>query len=462
MGYSIEDVSVDGEGIGHFEGMTFFVRGGVPGDLILVRCMKLKKNYGFARLQKVLIPSKHRVKPLCDVANKCGGCQLMHMDYGAQLDFKQRMVRERLVRIGGFSEEKVDAVLKPIMGMEEPYHFRNKAQYPVGRDDEGNIQMGFFAPHSHRIVESEICYLGHPVNEEIRDIIRSHREISVYDETTHSGLLRHVLIRRGYHTEEVMVCLVVNAATFNRHVQKLMDSLLPELMKVKHMTSIVVNYNPTASNVILGQKTEKIWDWETISDRIADITFRISAPSFFQVNSLQTEKLYAKALEYAALTGEETVWDLYCGIGTISLFLAQKAKKVFGVEVVPEAIENAKENASLNGLTNTRFLLGKAEDVLPAYYEKSSTQGIDAEDGRHPDVIVVDPPRKGCDEACLRTMVSMAPDRIVYVSCDPATLARDLKYLCANGYDLKEATPVDQFCHSGHVETIVGLQRVDT
>ena len=464
---TIEDLSVEGEGIGHFDGMTFFVKDAITGDVILARCTKLKKRYGFARVQKVITPSLHRTEPICHVAGKCGGCRIMHMDYEEQLRVKQRMVREKLIRLGGFSEEETDRILKPIVGMEEPYHFRNKAQYPVARSKEGQVMMGFYAPHSHRVVESETCYLGDGVNEKIRSVIKAHPEISVYDEEIHRVLLRHVLIRRGYHTGEVMVCLVVNATDENASVTSLTETLLPELIKVEGMHSVVVNFNPSEGNVILGQKTKTLWGEEVIRDRIGEITFMISAPSFYQVNSVMTEKLYAKALEYAALTGQETVWDLYCGIGTISLFLAQKAKHVYGVEVVPEAVEDAKKNARLNGIENAAFLLGKAEEVLPAFYAAGGSTATpdatlsaeNAAESLHPDVIVVDPPRKGCDEACLQTMVAMSPARIVYVSCDPATLARDLKYLCANGYELKEATPSDPFCHSLPVETVVLLSR---
>ena len=457
----IEDVSVNGEGIGHFDGMTFFVKGAIPGDRALCGVTKLKKKYGFARVIEILEPSKDRVTPKCDMAGRCGGCQIMQMDYKAQLSMKEHLVREKLLRIGGFSREKIDRVMEPIVGMETPYHYRNKAQYPVGCDKDGNLIMGFYGPHSHRIVESDRCYLGTDVNEEIKEIIKS-SGVSAYDEESHRGLLRHVLIRKGFFTGEVMVCFIVNAKDENAAVKGLCDRLIPPLSKVEGMKSICVNFNDKVGNVILGKKTICVWGQDYITDTIGDVVFHISAPSFFQVNPYQTKKLYDKALEYASLKGEETVWDLYCGIGTISLFLAQKAKRVYGVEVVPEAIENAKENARINHMKNAKFFVGKAEEVLPEFYSTGTIHGehvVDSDKLKQPDVIVVDPPRKGCDEACLNTMVSMKPQRIVYVSCDPATLARDLKYLCENGYDLKEVTPVDQFAHSMHVETVCLLSK---
>ena len=460
----IEDVSVSGEGIGHHEGMTFFIKGLIPGDRALCGVTKLKKTYGYARVVEILEESKDRVTPRCEKAGVCGGCQIMQMDYSAQLRMKEHLVREKLTRIGGLSTSKADEVLQPIIGMEEPYYYRNKAQYPVGRDKEGRTLMGFYAGHSHRIVESSRCHLGLTVNEEIRDVIKSVKGVVPYNEETHHGLLRHVLIRTAFATEEVMACLIVNARDENAAVKNLLDLLLPKLSQIEHMTSICVNFNDSKGNVILGKKTVCVWGQGYITDKIGDVKFQISAPSFFQVNPYQTKKLYDKALEYASLTGNEVVWDLYCGIGTISLFLAQKAKKVYGVEIVPEAIENAKENARLNDMTNAEFFVGKAEEVLPEFYEKGSIHGkkvTDAEaDFTNPDVIVVDPPRKGCDEACLTTMAAMKPERIVYVSCDPATLARDLKYLCENGYDLKAVTPVDQFPHSMHVETVCLLSKL--
>jgi 23S rRNA (uracil1939-C5)-methyltransferase len=385
----------------------------------------------------------------------------MQMDYRAQLRFKERKVAQDLIRIGGFSEELVAKVMQPIIGMEEPYHFRNKAQYPIQEDEQGNPIAGFYALRSHRVVESDRCYLGVDVNEEILAIVKDYmraNKVSAYDETTGKGLLRHVLIRVGFSSKEVMVCLIINGSTLPAA-----SDLIARLQQVEGMTSISVNSNTRRDNVIMGNVTKTLWGSDYITDAIGGVQFQIQPRSFYQVNPVQTEKLYGKALEYANLTGQETVWDLYCGIGTISLFLAQKAKTVYGVEIVPEAIEDAKRNAALNGMGNAHFYVGKAEEVLPEYYEQGSIHGEKIatadEKLKAPDVIVVDPPRKGCDEKCLSTMVQMAPKRIVYVSCDPATLARDLKFLCAEGYELQEVTPVDQFGHSLHIENAVLLTR---
>ena len=457
----ITDLGTGGEGIGKHEGMTFFVKGALPGDLIEAGVTKLKKTYGYARIVRILEPSEDRVEPICPVAGKCGGCQIMQMDYRAQLRFKERKVAQDLIRIGGFSEELVAKVMQPIIGMEEPYHFRNKAQYPIQEDEQGNPIAGFYALRSHRVVESDRCYLGVNVNEEILAIVKDYmraNKVSAYDETTGKGLLRHVLIRVGFSSKEVMVCLIINGSTLPAA-----SDLIARLQQVEGMTSISVNSNTRRDNVIMGNVTKTLWGSDYITDAIGGVQFQIQPRSFYQVNLVQTEKLYGKALEYANLTGQETVWDLYCGIGTISLFLAQKAKTVYGVEIVPEAIEDAKRNAALNGMDNAHFYVGKAEEVLPEYYEQGSIHGekIAAADEKlkAPDVIVVDPPRKGCDEKCLSTMVQMAPKRIVYVSCDPATLARDLKFLCAEGYELQEVTPVDQFGHSLHIENAVLLTR---
>ena len=457
----ITDLGTGGEGIGKHEGMTFFVKGALPGDLIEAGVTKLKKTYGYARIVRILEPSEDRVEPICPVAGKCGGCQIMQMDYRAQLRFKERKVAQDLIRIGGFSEELVAKVMQPIIGMEEPYHFRNKAQYPIQEDEQGNPIAGFYALRSHRVVESDRCYLGVDVNEEILAIVKDYmraNKVSAYDETTGKGLLRHVLIRVGFSSKEVMVCLIINGSTLPAA-----SDLIARLQQVEGMTSISVNSNTRRDNVIMGNVTKTLWGSDYITDAIGGVQFQIQPRSFYQVNPVQTEKLYGKALEYANLTGQETVWDLYCGIGTISLFLAQKAKTVYGVEIVPEAIEDAKRNAALNGMDNAHFYVGKAEEVLPEYYEQGSIHGekIAAADEKlkAPDVIVVDPPRKGCDEKCLSTMVQMAPKRIVYVSCDPATLARDLKFLCAEGYELQEVTPVDQFGHSLHIENAVLLTR---
>ena len=440
----IEDCGIDGEGIGKADGFTVFVKDAVIGDTVTAKIIKAKKNYGYGRLMEVLKPSPYRVEPKCEFARQCGGCQLQALSYDQQLVFKTNKVKGHLERIGGFT----DIPMEPIIGMDELFHYRNKAQFPVGRNKEGKIVTGFYAGRTHNIIENRDCALGVAENKEVLDRVIAHMEkygIEPYNEATGKGLVRHVLIRYGYFTKEVMVCLILNG---NKILKE--EQLVKSLCEIPGMTSITINVNKKHSNVILGEEIRLLWGQEYITDRIGDISYQISPLSFYQVNPMQTQKLYAKALEYADLHGEETVWDLYCGIGTISLFLAQKAKFVRGVEIVPAAIENAKENAKLNGLENTEFFVGKAEEVLPREYKKN---------GVYADVIVVDPPRKGCDETLLETMVEMNPDRIVYVSCDSATLARDLKYLCKRGYELRKVCPVDQFGMTVHVETVVLLSQ---
>ena len=440
----IEDCGIDGEGIGKADGFTVFVKDAVIGDTVTAKIIKAKKNYGYGRLMEVQKPSPYRVEPKCAFARQCGGCQLQALSYEQQLVFKENKVRGHLERIGGFN----DIPMEPIIGMDELYHYRNKAQFPVGRNKEGKIITGFYAGRTHTIIENRDCALGVPVNKEILDKVISYMEenhVEPYEETTGKGLVRHVLIRYGFFTGEVMVCLIVNGKKLPRE-----ERLVKSLTEIPGMKSITLNVNTKRNNVILGETLRLLWGQMYITDKIGEISYQISPLSFYQVNPYQTQKLYVKALEYAGLTGEETVWDLYCGIGTISLFLAQKAKFVRGVEIVPQAIEDARRNATANGIKNAEFFVGKAEEVLPQEYEKN---------GVYADVIVVDPPRKGCDEKLLDTILKMQPKKVVYVSCDSATLARDLKYLCKEGYQLENVCPVDQFGMTVHVETCVLLQR---
>ena len=444
----ITDMGNDGEGIGRTkDGYTLFVKDTVIGDEIEAKVIKAKKNYGYGKLMKILQPSADRVEPLCPKAGPCGGCQLQALSYKKQLEYKQNRVRNHLERIGGFTE----IPMEPIIGMEEPYHYRNKAQFPVGRNKEGRIITGFYAGRTHSIVENRKCYLGVTGNEEILNrVIHWMEEFHVepYDEKTGSGLVRHILIRYGFASGEWMVCLVINGEKIPAKGQ-----LIDALTDLPGMTSITANVNTRRDNVILGERILPLWGQTYITDQIGDVSYEISPLSFYQVNPLQTRKLYEKALSYAQLQGNETVWDLYCGIGTISLFLAQKAKKVYGVEIVPAAIEDARRNARLNGFDNAEFFVGKAEEILPQKYE---------EEGIYADVIVVDPPRKGCDQALLDTILKMQPERVVYVSCDSATLARDLKYLCESAYRLEKVCPVDQFGMTVHVETVVLLSKLNT
>lgn len=441
----ISDIGVDGEGIGKAEGFTVFVKDAVIGDTVVAKIMKAKKNFGYGRLMEIVKPSPYRVEPECALARQCGGCQLQALSYEKQLEFKEKKVRGHLERIAGFT----DIPMEPIIGMEYPYHYRNKAQFPVGRNKDGKIVTGFYAGRTHSIIENRDCALGVSVNKEVLDRVIAYMEkydVEPYDEVSGTGLVRHILVRYGFFTGEVMVCLIINGVKLPAE-----DKLIESLCEIKGMTSITLNVNREKSNVILGKRLIRLWGQAYITDKIGDVSYQISPLSFYQVNPYQTQKLYAKALEYAGLTGEETVWDLYCGIGTISLFLAQQAKFVRGVEIVPQAIEDARRNAELNGIENVEFFVGKAEEVLPEEYEKH---------GVYADVIVVDPPRKGCDEVLLRTIVVMKPKRVVYVSCDSATLARDLKYLCEEGYKVEKVCPVDQFGNTVHVETVVLMSKV--
>ena len=447
----IVDCGMNGEGIGKADGFTVFVKDAVIGDRITAKIMKAKKNYGYGRLMEILVPSPDRTEPVCPSARQCGGCQLQALSYRKQLAFKEEKVRGHLERIGGFT----DLPMEPIIGMDEPFHYRNKAQFPIGRNRDGRIITGFYAGRTHSIIENRDCVLGTPQNREILDRVISYMEkydVEPYDETSGKGLIRHVFTRCGYHTGELMVCIVANGSSLP-HQKELVESL----REISGMTSITLNINKKRSNVILGDKVKVLWGQEYITDKIGDISYQISPLSFYQVNPKQTWKLYSKALEYADLHGEETVWDLYCGIGTISLFLAKKAKSVRGVEIVPAAIENARCNARLNGIENAEFFVGKAEEVLPDYYDRYAKEHP-GENARA-DVIVVDPPRKGCDETLLDTIVEMQPEKVVYVSCDSATLARDLKYLCERGYQVKKVCPVDMFPMTVHVETVVLLGR---
>ena len=449
----ITDIGVSGEGIGHVDGYTLFIKDAVIGDVVEAKVMKAKKNYGYARLMKVITPSEYRVEPKCAFARRCGGCQIQEMSYDRQLVFKDQKIRGNLERIGGFTKEQIEAVMQPVVGMEHPFGYRNKAQFPFGTDKEGNPITGFYAGRTHDIIANTDCALGVEQNREILEIILQYmreNKIKSYDEKMGKGLIRHALIRYGFKTKEIMVCLVINGKKLPKA-----ERLIEKLIQIEGMTSITISPNTRRDNVIMGDSYEILWGQGYITDYIGNVKYQISPLSFYQVNPVQTEKLYGLALEYADLKGDETVWDLYCGIGTISLFLAQKAKQVYGVEIVPQAIDDAKENAKINAIDNAEFFVGKAEEVLPEYYAEYEREHNG--ETAHADVIVVDPPRKGCDETLLETIVKMQPEKVVYVSCDSATLARDLKYLCANGYEIKMCRGVDQFPQTVHVETVVLL-----
>lgn len=461
----IENMTAEGEGIGRANGYALFVKDAVIKDIVRVKVIKTKKNYGYARVEEIITPSPYRVASRCHLARQCGGCQLQQLSYVQQLVYKKEKIKGCLTRIGKFqhiievdqetsnSEFQDDTIyMEPMIGMEEPFYYRNKAQFPVGQDKEGNLVMGFYAGRSHTIIDTTHCLIQHPINERILQKIRdflTENNIIPYNEEKHSGLVRHILTRVGYVTNEIMVCIIINGTTLPK-AQKLIDSL----KEIEGMTSISLNFNCERTNVILGRECKTIWGKDTITDYIGSVGFQISPLSFYQVNPVQTQRLYETALEYADLKGDEVVWDLYCGIGTISLFLAQKAKQVYGVEIIPKAIEDAKKNAQFNQITNAEFFVGAAEEVLPRKYQES--QGDMAAD-----VIVVDPPRKGCDVALLDTILKMSPKKVVYVSCDPATLARDLRYLCDGGYAIRKVRGCDMFGQSVHVESVVLMSRVD-
>ncbi len=436
----ISGLTSEGSGVARIEGFTVFIEGALTGEQVEIKIVKVLKNYAYGKLLRILEPHPGRTEPPCGAAKRCGGCQLQHMSYEVQLKYKTQQVKDALLRIGGFQGIAVhDAI-----GMDNPWRYRNKAQFPVGMN--GDLQIGFYANRSHEIIDSPRCLIQDEINDEIVNIVREFMkkyDISAYNEDTGKGLIRHIVTRKAFRTGEVMVCIVINGDSVP------CSGALTEMLRngINNLKSIVLNINKKKTNVVLGEKNIVIYGEEAINDYIGEFRFRISPLSFFQVNPVQTEVLYKKALEYAGLNGEETVIDAYCGIGTISLFLSKKTKKVYGVEIVPQAVKDARENAALNGVENVEFVLGESEKVIPRLYRE----------GVRPDVIVVDPPRKGCDEKLLDVIAEMGPQRVVYVSCNPATLARDLKYLSERGYKVKEVQPVDMFPQTVHVETCVLL-----
>ena len=545
----ITDLTEEGQGVGKKDGLVFFVKDSVMGDVVEARILKVKKNYAYAKVEKLLKPSPYRIAPLCPVAGKCGGCQLQHLSYEKELAWKEDRIAQSLIRIAGIPEEEVRKRGEGILGGKTE-RYRNKAQYPVQngkelhveteqigensildrkektaknciengkreghinsmsvvREELSGLKMGFYGFHSHRIIETEDCLINSAENPLILNCIKEwarEYQISGYEEETGKGLLRHIFLRKGFSTGEILLCLVLNGKSLP-YGKELWENLqgLPlsaeevglqseagvhcdmdaqsraELYcgvdiqseedghcglnkKVQgKIVGLCININEGRGNAILGRETHCLYGKESIEDKIGELSFSISVPSFYQVNPVQTEKIYGKALEYAALTGEETVWDCYCGIGTISLFLAQKAKQVYGLEIVPEAIENAKKNAKKNGLHNAEFFVGAAEEVLPKWVEEQKREGKDL--GNLVDVVSLDPPRKGCDEACLSAVLELSPKRIVYVSCDPGSLARDMKYLREGGYVLEKWVGIDNFPRTGHVETIALLQKEES
>ena len=511
----ITDLTEEGQGVGKKDGLVFFVKDSVMGDKVEARILKVKKNYAYAKVENLLEASPHRIAPLCPVAGKCGGCQLQHLSYEKELSWKEDRIAQSLIRIAGLSPEEVESKTEGILGGVLS-RYRNKAQYPVQSRKEihsgkvvdtsassSALSMGFYGFHSHRIIETKDCLINSVENPLILNCIKDwarEYKISGYEEETGKGLLRHIFLRKGFSTGEILICFVINGRSLAHgnelwerlqglslndeegslqsradmqcdvdtqsraelhcgvDTQSEADGHCEENRKIQEkIVGLCVNINEGRGNAILGRETLCLYGKDSIEDKIGELSFSISVPSFYQVNPAQTEKIYGKALEYAALTGEETVWDCYCGIGTISLFLAQKAKQVYGLEIVPEAIENAKKNAEKNGLHNTEFFVGAAEEVLPKWVEEQKREGKDV--GNLVDVVSLDPPRKGCDEACLSAVLELSPKRIVYVSCDPGSLARDIKYLREGGYELQKWVGIDNFPRTGHVETVVLLSR---
>ena len=524
----ITDLTEEGQGVGKKDGLVFFVKDSVMGDRVEARILKVKKNYAYAKVEKLLEASPYRITPLCPVAGKCGGCQLQHLSYEKELSWKEDRIAQSLIRIAGLSPEEVESKKEGILGGVLS-RYRNKAQYPVqsrreirsggatsvsdwkvdgkwsgknkieAKEKSSDLSMGFYGFHSHRIIETKDCLINSAENPLILNCIKDwarEYKISGYEEETGKGLLRHIFLRKGFSTGEILLCLVLNGKSLP-HGKELWEKLEGLSLRVEEgdlqrgedvscgmdaqsqedvycgkngtvqgsIVGLCVNINEGSGNAILGRETLCLYGKDSIEDKIGELSFSISVPSFYQVNPVQTEKIYGKALEYAALTGEETVWDCYCGIGTISLFLAQKAKQVYGLEIVPEAIENAKKNAEKNGLQNAEFFVGAAEEVLPKWVEEQkrelSAKGADCGIGDMVDVVSLDPPRKGCDEACLSAVLELSPKRIVYVSCDPGSLARDIKYLGEGGYVLEKWVGIDNFPRTGHVETVALLSKID-
>ena len=437
----ITGMGFEGEGVGRIEDYTVFIQGALLGEKVKVKMVKANKNFGFGRLLEVIEPAVNREEPSCSIYKRCGGCQLQHLSYEGQLEFKTQRVWDVISRIGKLE----NVAIHPTIGMENPHRYRNKVQLPVGVNS-GEVQVGFYAPRSHEIIPMDSCGIQDETADKVvaltKEWIKKYK-VDTYNEESNSGAIRHIMIRKAFKTGEVMVVIVTNSEKLP-YKNEFVDLIVNNVAGIK---SVVQNINEKKTNVILGECCITLWGEDTITDYIGKFKFKISPLSFFQVNPIQTEVLYNKTLEYAELKGDEVVFDAYCGAGTISLFLSQKAKKVYGVEIVPQAIENAIENAEENKVYNAEFIVGQSEKIIPELIDK----GIKAE------VVVVDPPRKGCEKELLEAMAAMNPERIVYVSCDPGTLARDLGILEGLGYRTLEIQPVDMFPQTAHVETVVKL-----
>ncbi|WP_093372278.1 23S rRNA (uracil(1939)-C(5))-methyltransferase RlmD [Tindallia magadiensis] len=444
---TIEDLTHQGEGVGKVEGFPLFIPGTIPGDLVKVRVDKKRKNFGHASLVELIEPSEDRVESVCPYHHHCGGCQTLTLKYEAQLKYKDKKVRDAIQRIG-----KINKEIRPILGMKEPYRYRNKAQFPIGLED-GETVIGFFQRGSHDIVSIDDCKIQHPFNKDVIKMLKKYireNKVSIYNEKTGKGLLRHLVTKVGFQSEEQMLILVINGESLPKEKE-----LIAQITQAfPHVKSIVINKNTKKTNVIMGSKNRVLYGREYIVDTLCNLEFQISPHAFYQVNPIQTEILYEQVVEMAALEGNETVLDVYCGIGTISLLMARTAEKVIGVENVEAAVQDARINAKRNHITNAEFHAADAEVFIPELAMQKAK----------PEVVVVDPPRKGCDEAVLEAMVTLSPQKIVYVSCNPSTLARDLKYLEDKGYNVEIIQPVDLFSNTVHVETVVLLshKKADT
>lgn len=441
---TIESCTALGSGVAHYNGMAVFAANTAPGDHVVLHIIKAKPKYAVGKAVKILQPSKMRITPECPVYSKCGGCAFSHIRYDDELEIKYNQVRDNLQRIGALDIEP-----EPIIPSADISRYRNKAQYPVRADENHNVEIGFYAPHSHRVTDCADCLLQPREFKNITDVFREwirENKISVYDESSSKGLIRHIYLRKAASTGEIMVCIVINGSDISKE-DELTEMLLSAEPNVK---SVILNINRKDTNVVLGEECRTVYGKDSITDILCGLKFNISPLSFYQVNHGTAEILYGKAAEFASLTGQETVLDLYCGTGTIGLTMANKAKEIIGVEIVPQAVENAKENAALNSIGNARFICADASQAA-VQLEKENIK---------PDVIIVDPPRKGCGEELLKTVNSMSPEKIVYVSCDSATLARDCKILSSYGFTVEKAVPVDMFPRTPHVETVVSISNL--
>ena len=445
----IIDLSSDGQGIGKVDNFTVFIEKTIPGDIVEIKILKTNKTYGYGKLIKIITSSVNRTTAKCEVFDKCGGCSLQYMDYETQLKHKKKIVADCLERIGGF--KNINNIIDQTIGMDNPYNYRNKAQFPVKENPLHNsIDIGFFSKRSHDIINLESCNISHQINDKIINIFKNFINKNIekfpsYDEITHTGLIRHVFTRVGFFTGEIMVCIIINGDYFPN-----CKELIAELSKINGMTSIMININKNKTNVIFGDKNINLWGQEYITDYINDKKFIISVNSFYQINPVQTQKLYNKVIEFAEVNENDICIDAYCGIGTISVIIAPYIKKVYGIEIIPQAVNDAIENAKINDIKNVEFITGKSEEIIPDLIKS----------GEKIDLLIVDPPRKGCDIKLIDCIINSKIKKLIYISCDPATLSRDLKLLTQEAYELKKVQPVDMFPHTMHVETVALLIRV--